>query len=76
MADLAGENGKPIGHHGGCGRNVLFSNGVIKYLTTCRVAGSNNDMYVNDDGEQDAGTHEKDVVLLPGEIGLRLIKGR
>jgi hypothetical protein len=64
MADLPGEKGSPIGHHGGCGRNVLFESGAIRYLTTCKMSGSRDDIYTNDDGEQDAGKGRDDSVLV------------
>jgi hypothetical protein len=76
MADLAGKNGKPIGHHGGCGRNVLMADGAVKYLVTCRMQENNNDIYLNDDGEENAGTNANDTVLLRGDVEIRLIDGR
>lgn len=76
MADLSGEKGKQIGHHGGCGSNVLMSDGVTKYLVTCRMATTGDNIYLNDDGEQDAGKRARDIVVLPSDNELRLFKSR
>jgi len=71
MADLPGENGTPIGHHGGCGRNVLFESGAVRYLNTCRLMGSRDDIYTNNDGEQDAGKGRDDSVVVGSADGPR-----
>ncbi|MEX2139515.1 MAG: hypothetical protein WD894_09660 [Pirellulales bacterium] len=71
MADLPGENGKPIGHHGGCGRNVLTADGRIVYIPTC-CWGTRDNLFANDDGEVDAGTSKHDNVLTPSDRGPRV----
>jgi hypothetical protein len=68
MADVPDDNGRPIGHHG-CGRNVLFSDGSVKYVVGPCRARTFEDIYANDDGEQDAGKGRKDAVLLPSYRG-------
>jgi anti-sigma-K factor RskA len=73
MADMPGEHGEPIGHHGGCGRNVIMSDGSYRYTPGCCIPGTHDRMYLNDDGEPDAGDRELDFVVLPGykQLGLR-----
>jgi anti-sigma-K factor RskA len=62
MSDLPGKNGKPVGHHGGCGRNVLMVNGRIFYIHTC-CWDARDDLFANDEGEIDAGIGKHDSVL-------------
>ncbi|MDZ4820300.1 MAG: hypothetical protein SGJ20_15140 [Planctomycetota bacterium] len=65
MADLPAEDGSPLGHHGGCGTNVLFEDGSIKYHTGCKTDHEKDDIFKNARGEQKAGLHENDSVLVP-----------
>ena len=71
MADLPGENGKPVGHHGGCGRNVLTSDGRTVYIHTC-CWGTRDHLFANDEGEVDAGTGKHDSVLTWSHKGPRM----
>ncbi len=66
MADAP--NAKAAHHasmnHGGCGQNVLFEDLHVKFMTTCRAYGCNNDhIFENEEGQPYAGLHEDDVVL-------------
>jgi anti-sigma-K factor RskA len=70
MSDLPGKDGKPLGHHGACGRNVLTSDGRIVYIHTC-CWGTRDNLYANDDGEVDAGTGRHDSVLMWSDQGPR-----
>jgi hypothetical protein len=69
MADLPGHNGKPIGHHGSCGRNVLTADGRVFYINTCCRPGTHDRLYLNDDGRVDAGNGRSDCVLSPSDLG-------
>jgi hypothetical protein len=72
MADLPDENGKPKGHHGGCGQNVLTADGRVIYVYARCWPGSRDDsIYANDDGELDAGKRRLDSVLMPSGLGPR-----
>jgi hypothetical protein len=73
MADLPDENGQPKGHHGGCGQNVLMSDGRAIYVyVRCWPENRDHNIYTNDDGDQDAGVRREDIVLMPPELGPRL----
>jgi hypothetical protein len=64
MADAP--NSQPPYHslnHGGCGQNVLFEDGHVQYLTTCKAWGCNDDIFVNDDGQMAPGLHVNDAVI-------------
>jgi anti-sigma-K factor RskA len=68
MADLPDANGKPMGHHG-YGRNVLFSDGSVKYIVGPCRARTYEDIYSNDDGKRDAGKNKHDPVLMTSGEG-------
>jgi hypothetical protein len=74
LADLAGVDGKPVGHHGGSGSNILRADGVTKYYLPCELNGMDCDIYLNKKGEQDAGLDADDVVIVPGHIGLHSVE--
>jgi hypothetical protein len=68
MADAP--NGQPPYHslnHGGCGQNVLFEDGHVQYLTTCKAWGCSDDIFLNDDGQVAPGLHINDAVIGPSE---------
>lgn len=70
LADLPDENGQPKGHHGGCGQNVLMSDGRTIYIyVRCWPETRDNNIFANDDGDQDAGVRREDNVLVPGDLG-------
>ncbi len=52
-------------NHGGCGQNVLFEDGHVGYLTTCRAHGCRDNIYTNDSGTVGPGLHMHDSVLAP-----------
>jgi hypothetical protein len=73
MADLPDENGRPKGHHGGCGRNVLTSDGRVIYIyARCWSGMRDKNIYANDNNEFDAGIGIDDHVILPSHFGPRL----
>ena len=70
MADLPGANGKPRGHHGGCGQNILMADGQVLYIyAPCWPRNRDHDIYTNDEGKLDAGMRSGDSVLAPSEFG-------
>jgi hypothetical protein len=69
MSDSPGANGKPIGHHGACGRNVLTADGRVHYIVTCCRPGTHDSLFTNDEGVLDAGVGRHDTVLVPSDIG-------
>jgi hypothetical protein len=52
-------------NHGGCGTNVLFQDGNVRFLTNCQLPGlADEDLYLNILGWPAAGYGEGDIVLL------------
>lgn len=52
-------------NHGGHGQNVLFEDGHVQYLTSCKARGCNDDIFRNDMGQVAAGMHLHDAVVGP-----------
>ncbi len=71
MAD-APDSGVPYHslNHGGCGQNVLFEDGHVQYLTTCRARGCSDEFFVNDEGKVAPGLHPNDSVITPSSFKL------
>jgi hypothetical protein len=60
-----GNRGKHTGTHGN-GQNVLFEHGNAGFLASrTRPDSRNDDLFVNDRGEVQAGMHSEDIVLAP-----------
>lgn len=57
-------------NHGGCGQNVLFEDGHVQYLTTCRAHGCKDDIFTNDEGKIAPGLHANDSVIGPSSFKL------
>jgi hypothetical protein len=56
-------------NHFGHGQNVLFEDGHVDFLPTCRVCPqTNDDVYLNDEGEVAAGKHIDDAVIGPSDV--------
>jgi anti-sigma-K factor RskA len=73
MADSPDENGRPKGHHGACGQNVLFSDGRVVYIySRCWPGSRDHNIFANENGELDAGVGIDDSVLLPSHFGPRV----
>jgi hypothetical protein len=68
MADMPDEKGQPKGHHGGCGQNVLMSDGRTIYIYV-RCWPRDNNIFTNDNGDQDAGLRRGDNVVMRPELG-------
>ena len=72
MADLPDENGKPKGHHGGCGQNVLMVDGRVIYIyTRCWPVNRDDNIYANDEGKMDAGMRDEMTTCLGRVISAR-----
>lgn len=57
------------GNHRGRGQNVLFEDGHVGFLNTCRACPqTNDDVFHNDDGEVAAGKHLNDAVIGPSDV--------
>ena len=54
--------GRQSSNHGGRGQNVLFENGRVQFLVTCRV-GACDDVFVSERGYVEAGAHRDDAVV-------------
>ena len=50
-------------NHGGGGQNVLFEDGHVKFLRSCRQLGLGDDYFHNEEGDVAAGTHLDDAVI-------------
>jgi hypothetical protein len=50
-------------NHGRRGQNVLFEDGHVQLLTSCRASGCLDDIFRNDLGEVGAGQHANDAVI-------------
>lgn len=67
MADRPGPGGTNSPNHGGLGQSVLYDRGNIRFLTTT-AAGSDPNIYTNDDGEIAPGISPNDAVVAPSEV--------
>lgn len=50
-------------NHSGCGQNVLYEDGHVRYLTNCFAKALGDHIFLNDDGMVAAGTHANDAVI-------------
>jgi hypothetical protein len=50
-------------NHGAAGQNVLFEDGHVRYLTTSKPDGLQDDIFVNDRDRVAAGVHRDDAVI-------------
>ena len=60
-ADLKSTN------HGGCGQNVLYQDGSVRYLKTCTLPNRDDHLFLNAEGEPAAGCNKFDTVLVRSE---------
>jgi hypothetical protein len=66
-------------NHGGCGQNVLYQDGSVRYLKSCQLAEREDHLYLNDRGEPAAGCAQADTVLgaseaTPGVVALETVR--
>jgi hypothetical protein len=64
MSDPVAHDKGPGNNHGQRGQNVLFEDGCVRFLTECQHEGCRDHYYINDAGEEAAGLHAEDTVLL------------
>jgi len=77
MADQPNINNPELSsvNHGDCGQNVLFEDGHVDYLTSCKIGGGTDDIYRNDEGRVSAGIHPQDSVIGAGSQSPLLFSG-
>jgi hypothetical protein len=64
-------------NHGGCGQNVLYQDGSVRYLKSCKLPNRDDHLFLNAEGEPAAGCGPLDTVLgrsdaTPGVVGLEI----
>ena len=52
-------------NHGARGQNVLFEDGHVRHMRTCRDCPYSDDVFHNDQGKLAPGTHANDSVIAP-----------
>jgi len=70
-ADAAGPNATNSLNHGGRGQNVLSRELAVQFLTSPQIAGTDDNIYVNGDGEEGPGTGPNDSVLTHKAIEIK-----
>ena len=68
VADEPSEDCSSSPNHSGKGHNVLLEDGHIVFLKSCRLAGSMDDIFTNDDGKAAAGCHVNDAVIVRSDV--------
>jgi hypothetical protein len=68
MADVPDplQPGRQSTNHGGCGQNILFEDGHVRFIAAPRLTGCFDDFFSNDAGVMAAGVHLNDSVIVPG----------
>jgi len=69
-ADAAGPNATNSPNHGGDGQYVAFGSGAVKYIKSTQIPGTDDNIYINSDGEEGPGTGPKDAVVMHKAIEL------
>jgi anti-sigma-K factor RskA len=67
-SDVPAKDGSASPNHGWLGHNVLLEDGHIVYLRSCRIDGSTDNIFVNDDGRVAAGCHVNDAVVVRSDV--------
>jgi hypothetical protein len=52
----------------GCGTNMLYQSGNVKFIKNCELREVKDDPYLNDNGLPAAGCHPRDAVLVRSEL--------
>jgi len=68
VADMPSEDFATSPNHRGNGQNVLLEDGHVVFLKSCRLEGSNDDIFTNDDGKAAAGCHVNDAVVVRSDV--------
>jgi hypothetical protein len=55
-------------NHAGNGHNVLLEDGQVVFLKSCRLIGSTDDIFTNDEGKAAAGCHINDAVVVRSDV--------
>jgi len=65
MADAPSTSleGRRSNNHGGCGQNVLYEDGHVRYTTGCAQEDVDDHIFLNDAGIVAAGMHAEDAVI-------------
>lgn len=58
-------------NHGGCGQNVLFEDGHVRYVSDCRFGDLDDHFYTNANGLVGLGQHRNDAVIVPANYVLK-----
>jgi hypothetical protein len=67
-ADEPSEDCSSSLNHSGKGHNVLLEDGHVVFLKTCRLDGSTDDIFTNDDGKTAAGCQVNDAVVVRSDV--------
>jgi hypothetical protein len=67
-SDAPSEDGSASPNHGWLGHNVLLEDGHIVYLRSCRIDGSTDNIFMNDEGRVAAGCHINDSVVVRSDV--------
>jgi hypothetical protein len=68
LADMPSEDFTSSPNHAGRGHNVLLEDGHVVFLTSCRLDGSSDDIFTNDEGRAAAGCHINDAVVVRSDV--------
>lgn len=68
VADMPSEDCTGSPNHAGNGHNVLLEDGHIVFLKSCRLEGSTDDIFTNDEGKAAAGCHVNDAVVVRSDV--------
>jgi len=68
VADEPSEDFSSSPNHSRKGHNVLLEDGQVVFLKTCRLDGSTDDIFTNDDGKAAAGCHVNDAVVVRSDV--------
>lgn len=70
LSDSPGEkpNDHPCMNHGGCGQNVLFKDGTLRFVTSTSVPGTSDHLFLNSAREVAPGHGWQDTVLAPSWV--------
>lgn len=65
MSDMPCDKNRDLhsANHNGGGQNVLFEDGHVRFVRTCRTSGGSDDFFHNDRGVVAAGLHADDSVI-------------
>jgi hypothetical protein len=68
VSDVPSEDCSSSPNHSFRGQNVLLEDGHVVFLKSCRLDGSTDDIFTNDDGKVAAGCHVNDAVVVRSDV--------